>query len=172
MNVIKIFFFISLFITSCGTKPTSQYSIIISKSSDFLKKGDKILLNINNPNNDKIENIQFRINDSLIGNEYIIDNKFGTNEIKASFNLNNKEFTIIKTINIYSFISPKLYSYKIINEYDHDISSYTQGLEFDDDFNLYESTGQYGFSSLIKIDYKNGKVLNKLFLISHILERV
>ena len=164
MNVIKIIFFISLFIISCGTKPTSQYSIIISKSSDFLKKGDKILLNINNPNNDKIENIQFRINDSLIGNEYIIDNKFGTNEIKASFNLNNKEFTIIKTINIYSFISPKLYSYKIINEYDHDISSYTQGLEFDDDFNLYESTGQYGFSSLIKIDYKNGKVLNKLFL--------
>ena len=164
MNVIKIFFFISLFITSCGTKPTSQYSIIISKSSDFLKKGDKIILNINNPNNYKIENIQFRINDSLIGNQYIINNKFGANKIKASFNLNNKEFTISKTINIYSLISPKLYSYKIINEYDHDISSYTQGLEFDDDFNLYESTGQYGFSSLIKIDYKNGKVLNKLFL--------
>ncbi|MDC0389919.1 glutaminyl-peptide cyclotransferase, partial [Flavobacteriaceae bacterium] len=34
----------------------------------------------------------------------------------------------------------------------------------DDDFNLYESTGQYGFSSLIKIDYKKGEVLNKLFL--------
>lgn len=100
----------------------------------------------------------------MIGNEYIINNKFGANKIKASFNLNNKEFTISKTINIYSLISPKLYSYKIINEYDHDISSYTQGLEFDDDFNLYESTGQYGFSSLIKIDYKNGKVLNKLFL--------
>ena len=83
MNVIKIIFFISLFIISCGTKPTSQYSIIISKSSDFLKKGDKILLNINNPNNDKIENIQFRINDSLIGNEYIINNKFGANKIKA-----------------------------------------------------------------------------------------
>ena len=82
-------------------------------------------------------NIQFRINDSLIGNEYIINNKFGANKIKASFNLNNKEFTISKTINIYSLISPKLYSYKIINEYDHDISSYTQGLEFDDDFNLY-----------------------------------
>ena len=164
MNFLKIIFFICLLITSCGTKPTSQYSIIVSKSSDFLKKGDKILLNINNPNNDKIQNIQFRINDSLIGNEYIINNKLGTNEIKASFNLNNKKFTISKTINVYSLVSPKLYSYKIINEFDHDISSYTQGLEFDDDFNLYESTGQYGFSSLIKIDYKKGEVLNKLFL--------
>ena len=64
MNFLKIIFFICLLITSCGTKPTSQYSIIVSKSSDFLKKGDKILLNINNPNNDKIQNIQFRINDS------------------------------------------------------------------------------------------------------------
>ena len=59
-----------------------------------------------------------------------------------------------KDLTIFSSKIPKLYSYRIINEFDHDISSYTQGLEFDDEYNLYESTGQYGYSSLIKIDYK------------------
>ena len=48
--------------------------------------------------------------------------------------------------------------------YDHDISSYTQGLEFHNDI-LYESTGLNGFSSLKKIDLFNGnKILNTKFL--------
>ena len=52
---------------------------------------------------------------------------------------------------------------KIINEYLHDISSYTHGLEFYKGF-LYESTGLNGFSSLKKLDVFNNKVLEKRFL--------
>ena len=52
---------------------------------------------------------------------------------------------------------PKVYGFEIINEFPHDISSYTQGLEF---YNgkLYESAGQYGASKLRRIDYKTGSV--------------
>ncbi|MBQ0740493.1 glutaminyl-peptide cyclotransferase, partial [Aquimarina celericrescens] len=54
----------------------------------------------------------------------------------------------------------KLYSYKIIAEYPHDIKAFTQGLEFYRD-TLYESTGRKGSSSLRKVDYKTGKIIQK-----------
>lgn len=162
INLLILVLTLTLF--SCGTKPNPHYSLEISKSSDFLKNGDKIKLILNNPINEDIKNIKFKINDSLIGSEYILNNKLGINEIEVSFEVNNKTYNLNKDLTIFSSKIPKLYSYRIINEFDHDISSYTQGLEFDDEYNLYESTGQYGYSSLIKIDYKNGLVLDKIFL--------
>src|SRR4051794_27348262 len=39
--------------------------------------------------------------------------------------------------------SEPVYSYEIINTFDHDSGAFTQGLEFHDG-NLYESTGEYG----------------------------
>ena len=56
-----------------------------------------------------------------------------------------------------------MYSYKIINEYPHDIRSYTQGLEFHNG-ELYESTGQYRESKLRKVNYKTAEVLNNINL--------
>ena len=58
---------------------------------------------------------------------------------------------------------PKIYTYEIVNTYAHDITSYTQGLEFYKG-DLYESTGQYGESKLRKLDYKNGSVLKNVDL--------
>ena len=52
--------------------------------------------------------------------------------------------------------APKIYTYEIVNTYPHDITSYTQGLEFYNG-DLYESTGQYGESKLRKIDYNTGR---------------
>ena len=43
-----------LFIYSCGTNVNSNYSIIISKKSQFSKNGDKISLKIKNPSDKKI----------------------------------------------------------------------------------------------------------------------
>ena len=165
MNFVKILIFTFLFtITSCGTKPNPQYSLKITKSSDFLKNGEKINIHINNPKKHKLEKIQFKINDSIINSTYILNNKLGKNQIQVSFLADNKNYSLTKEIIIFSSIKPKLYSYEIINEFDHDIASYTQGLEFDNEFNLYESTGQYGYSTLRKIDFKTGTILNKLFL--------
>ena len=165
MNFIKILIFTFLFtIISCETNNKPGYSLKITKSSDFLKNGEEINLSINNPKKNKLEKIQFKINDSLIDSTYTLNNKLGKNQIQVSFSVDNKNFTLTKEIIIFSSLKPKLYSYEIINEFDHDISSYTQGLEFDNEFNLYESTGQYGYSSLLKIDFENGTILNKLFL--------
>lgn len=51
-------------------------------------------------------------------------------------------------------------SYEIVKVYPHDDKAFTQGLFFHDGF-LYESTGQFGRSSLRKVEISTGKVLQK-----------
>ena len=53
------------------------------------------------------------------------------------------------------------YSYKIKNTWPHDRRAYTQGLIFLDGV-LWESTGQYGASSLRKVELKTGKVIKQI----------
>ena len=51
-----------------------------------------------------------------------------------------------------------IYTYQIVNTYAHDRNAFTQGLAFDNGL-LYEGTGQYGNSSLRKVDLATGDVL-------------
>lgn len=55
----------------------------------------------------------------------------------------------------------KQYTVKVVAEYNHDVSSYTQGLFFHDG-ELFESTGQYGSSTFRKVDLATGKALKRL----------
>ena len=54
-------------------------------------------------------------------------------------------------------VYPVYYDYRIVNTYPHDPGAFTQGLFFDDGV-LFESTGQFGESSLRKVDLKTGAV--------------
>ena len=56
---------------------------------------------------------------------------------------------------------PRDYRATVLESYPHDHAAYTQGLFFQND-TLYETTGQYGESSLRKLDLKSGKVLEKV----------
>lgn len=51
--------------------------------------------------------------------------------------------------------------YTIQNVYPHDTTSYTQGLEWHDSV-LYEGTGNYEHSKLLKTDWKTGKILQEI----------
>ncbi len=59
--------------------------------------------------------------------------------------------------------APKLMSYSIISTYPHDTSSYTQGLIIYQG-ELYEGTGNWGFSKLKKVDLKTGKAIREIKL--------
>ena len=48
------------------------------------------------------------------------------------------------------------YSVRTIEKYPHDVTSYTQGLFFRGGV-MYETTGEYGNSTLRRLDYKTGK---------------
>jgi glutamine cyclotransferase len=52
-----------------------------------------------------------------------------------------------------------VYSYHIVNTYPHDSKAFTQGLVYDKNNILYESTGLWGHSSLRRLDLATGKVL-------------
>ena len=62
-----------------------------------------------------------------------------------------------------SDIVPERYSYKIINRWKHNTSSYTQGLEFDNNY-LYEGTGNYGKSMLYKFNFDTKNIIQSLNL--------
>ena len=51
-----------------------------------------------------------------------------------------------------------IYTYNIINTYPHDRTAFTQGLVSEDDV-LYEGTGQYGHSTLRRVELETGDIL-------------
>jgi glutamine cyclotransferase len=54
-----------------------------------------------------------------------------------------------------------IYTYEVVNSWPHDCQAFSQGLVFYNGF-LFESTGQYGSSSLRKVDLSTGKILEKI----------
>lgn len=52
------------------------------------------------------------------------------------------------------------YTYEVVNTFPHDPNAFTQGLFFHDGY-LYESTGQYGSSTLRKVELKTGRVVQQ-----------
>lgn len=57
--------------------------------------------------------------------------------------------------------APPTYGYRIVNTYPHDPRAFTQGL-FYLNGNLYESTGQVGQSTIRKVHFEDGRVLQSV----------
>src|SRR6185436_10037310 len=55
---------------------------------------------------------------------------------------------------------PSFMSWQLVNEFPHDPTAYTEGLQYVNGF-LYEGTGRYGKSDVRKTDLKTGKVLRQ-----------
>lgn len=71
--------------------------------------------------------------------------------------------TITLALIIFSTVSCAaipVYGYKVVHVYPHDTSAYTEGLFYKDGF-LYESAGQYGESSVRKVQLDTGEVLQR-----------
>ena len=62
-----------------------------------------------------------------------------------------------RQITFLSDLEPREYKYRIVNEYAHDPAAYTQGLQYVDGW-LYEGTGNYGTSSIRRVNLESGEV--------------
>jgi glutamine cyclotransferase len=60
---------------------------------------------------------------------------------------------------------PTIYTYEIVRTYPHNTNAFTEGLVFDNGV-LYESTGEYGFSSLRRLNLDTGNVQQNVLLSS------
>lgn len=171
MNFFKVnlLFLIPLFFMACGgqTDPSKLFEIQLEENQTAFQKNQEVHISIENKKNKKIDQVTYYINQDELA---VNDNKLkldipqlGAKTITANISYEGKNVAVSKDIKLLAENAPEIYTYEIINEYPHDNTAYTQGLEFYKD-TLYESTGRKGHSSLRKVDYRTGKVLQKIAL--------
>ncbi|MBI5539617.1 MAG: glutaminyl-peptide cyclotransferase [Bacteroidia bacterium] len=84
--------------------------------------------------------------------------KAGNNRVIINAWVKGVEYTNGVSVILRSNIVPQQYTYKILKRYPHDQKYYTQGLIFEDGF-MYEGTGQYGESMLLKYKLANNELI-------------
>jgi len=157
--ILQTVFFIAL--VACSPKQSISYKIVTKSNAKNISTADTIYLSLNTLN--KTKSHQFYWNNQELENPYIVPQTTGEQQVKAVIETEIGTKEIFKNIRVYAPVEPKVYTYKLVNTYPHDSNAYTQGLEFVGDI-LYESTGQYGASSLRKVDFKTGAIIQKLAL--------
>lgn len=179
MKLYNIFIitFLSLTIFACGGEKKSTlplFSLKIDGKSEKFPLNTALKAHVSNNETQVIASIEFSINDQKLINmskdlllleTTIPENSLlGKHVLKATIIYGDgKTKEVSDQLTVLSNMTPKIYTYKIINTFPHDIKAYTQGLEFFRD-TLFESTGQRGQSSLRKVDYKTGSVYQKVDL--------
>lgn len=169
-----LLFNLNFIIFSCGSdsgKNKNEFSLSFVSSKAEFKLGEEVKLRVQNPKDKKIDSTSFYYDDNLLGtsvqspelNFTLKSEKLGNQKIDAIVFSEGEQDSIQIDVKIFNDKAPDIYTYTIVNEYPHDIDAYTQGLEFFQD-TLYESTGQYGTSSLRKTNFETGEVLKKVEL--------
>jgi len=161
-------------LSNCGDKKKGENTIFNFDTSKFAAKyqpQEALDLTILNPESKKVDSIIYYVNDKKIASRKdadklsfeLKDQKLGYQNLKALVYYEGENSEATARVELVSNVQPKLLQYKIVNTYPHDITSFTEGLEFYKD-TLYESTGLNGKSYFRKYDYKTGKVYKQVDL--------
>ncbi len=169
-----LLFILCFSIISCGSKngkKSSPFSVEISGNKQEFKLHDQLKAGVRSKENINIDSLalflgkdrlQYQGNSENIS--LTLDNvKLGNLPLKFVVFSSEGTDTLIKNIQILNDEAPVIYTYEIVNSYPHDMTSYTQGLEFHDGI-LYESTGLRGQSKLRKVDLETGEILKEVKL--------
>nr|WP_311196015.1 glutaminyl-peptide cyclotransferase [Antarcticibacterium sp. 1MA-6-2] len=143
----------------------------IDSSKREFQLGETLNISVKNPKERKIDSTRFYFGNEILPSSSgsnnlqlnLQDQKLGNQLIRTIVFSEGEADTLQLPIKIYNNTAPKVYTYNIVNTFPHDRTAYTQGLEFFRD-TLYESTGQYGKSSLRKTNFETGEVLQKVDL--------
>lgn len=163
---------LGLLLHSCGENAAEKKAAFILKSVDDKKElqlGDTLKLEIEAVTEKQVDSVDFFLYGEKIastkGNEFLShvlsDEKLGKWELVAKVYSAGETSEVSREITVLNDVPPVAYTFKIINAFPHASDAYTQGLEFYRD-TLYESTGQYGESTLRKLDLETGKVLKSV----------
>jgi len=148
--------FLALFLTSCA----NNYKLSLTSPKE-VKINESLSLSVSEKENKPVDSVWYYLDGIRIEKDAAIaDKRLGKHAISATVFYEDQQKQLTNTIHFFAAKSPDIYTYEIVNEYPHDEKAFTQGLEFHNGF-LYESTGQYGESSLRKVEIETGKVLQK-----------
>ncbi len=172
MNIYKIFILniLVLFFFSCGggnTATSQLFSIELDGNRSDFQQHETVGITLKNKQGKTLDKVVYFMDgkELALNNNAITFNisSLGNKTIEAKVYYEDTHGSVYKKVKVLSSTPPELYTYEIVNTFPHDIKAFTQGLEFHKD-TLYETTGRKGESSLRKIDYKTGKVLQKVDL--------
>lgn len=155
-SVFSLVFF--LVFIACGDKYRLQL-----QSPKTIKVDQPLKLSVKDKNGNPIDSVSYAINGIRIQEEGPVDvsqYKLGKQVITATVYYAGKKKQLNNTIYFLGNQSPKVYNYELVNEFPHDEKAFTQGFVYKDGY-FYESTGQYGKSTLRKVEIETGKVLQK-----------
>ncbi len=155
-NRILPIFIIAIHFIACNS--TIEFSL---NAPDKIKIDENLELSINSDQANV--NVNYFIDDVAIENHKAINLQnytLGKHIIKAVVKNGDKTISKQKTVVFLNSQKPTIYTYKVLQSYPHDRTSFTQGLEFHNNF-LYEGTGQRGQSVLRKIELETGNVLQE-----------
>lgn len=160
-----IIFCLTAILINCGDNNASkQTGLKINTKVKSLLLGDQLDLSIDNPKKLNITDVSYQLDGVPIEKNAELNSiTLGEKTITATVTYDDEKETITKTVTVFNNVIPKIYNYEVVNTYPHDITSYTQGLEF---YNgeLYESTGQRKESKLRKVNFKTGEILKNINL--------
>lgn len=154
------FFFLTLFVGACGNK----YKLEL-QAPKTIQVNKPLSLRVVDKNRNPIDSVQFFLNGKRVvpENLAIANEKLGKQALTANVFYDGKTKLLTNTIYFLAANPPVIYNYEVINEYPHDPTAFTQGLEIHNDF-FYESTGNYGKSSLRKVKMQSGEILQRVNL--------
>ncbi len=160
-------FGVLLFFLACGDNadPAKQFSIQLEEKT--LQQNQQVGVSIKNRKNLEISNIHYFVDEKELP---VSDGKItldlptlGNKVLVAQFDLDGQQLEIEEKIRLLAPNAPSVYTYDIVNTYPHDTKAYTQGLEFHDGV-LYEGTGKRGESTIRKVNFETGEVLQQIEL--------
>lgn len=131
--------------------------------------GEEVKVQLDVPAETKISNVSYLLDGKAIGSKNnsetfaikTADLALGYRLITAVVDNGKRKDTLTINIVLKSAVKPVEYTYKVLNVFPHDTTSYTQGLEYHNGKFL-ESTGEYGESTLRWVDLQSGKALQKI----------
>lgn len=158
---------------SCGDKKNldANYTLTTSAEKNSVVNDGEISLSLKAKKNYVIDSIIYSLDGVKLANTTtatgfkvnLSSPTLGHKTVQAQIFTQEGNATISDQVILLNDKAPKVYTYSIVNRFPHQTDAYTQGLEFVGD-TLYESNGLYGESTLRKLDYKTGEVLDEVVL--------
>jgi len=156
-----------LFFLACGgdADPSRHFSLKLGDNSP--QQYQKLAVSLENKKGLEISDIRYYMDGKelpLVDGTLALDlPTLGNKLLVAKFYLEGRSVEISERLRVLAPFAPEVYTYEVINTYPHDPTAYTQGLEFHQGV-LYESTGKRGASTVRKVDFQTGEILQKVDL--------
>lgn len=167
-KLLSVYGFLLFFMACGGDKdPAKLFDIQLEGNKNKFQQNQEVGVAIKNKKNIEITELVYFID----GRELPLTNgklkldlpTLGNKVLTAKIGIENQTVEIQKKIKLLAEKAPEVYTYEIVNTYSHDPTAYTQGLEFYNGV-LYESTGKKGASTIRKVNFETGEILQKIDL--------